>query len=78
MKGLDTNVLVRYLTQDDATQYEKAKPYLETNCTTQDPCFINTVVLCELAWVLEAAYRYTKDELIVVFGQVAAHETIRG
>ena len=70
MKGLDTNVLVRYLTHDDATQYDKARTYLETHCTTQEPCFINSIVLCELIWVLERAYGYTKDELIGVLEKV--------
>ena len=70
MKGLDTNVLVRYLTHDDAIQYQKAGTYLETNCTPQEPCFINSIVLCELVWVLETAFRYTKDELIIVLEKV--------
>lgn len=56
MKGLDTNVLVRYLVQDDPEQSRTA-----VRCIESDTCFINAIVLCELVWVLEAAYRYPKD-----------------
>lgn len=63
MTGLDTNVLVRYLTRDDADQYQRAKAFLETTCTETEPGYINTIVLCELIWVLKAAYGATKKDL---------------
>lgn len=63
MTGLDTNVLVRYLTRDDASQYRRAKAFLEATCTPEQPGFINSIVLCELVWVLKAAYGCSKDEL---------------
>ena len=66
MKGLDTNVLVRYLVQDDPKQAARAVRFIETSCTEERPCYIGTIVLCELAWVLESNYRQTRAEIAVV------------
>ncbi len=60
MIGIDTNVLVRYIVQDDPSQSEKASQFLEENCNTTNPGFINSIVLCELVWVLKCAYGYNK------------------
>jgi predicted nucleic-acid-binding protein len=46
--GLDTNVLVRYLTQDDDKQWKQAVEIIESG----EQCFICNVVLCEVIWVL--------------------------
>ncbi len=48
MIGLDTNVLIRYLTRDDLDQWERASQVIQGN----QPCFISNVVLCEVVWVL--------------------------
>jgi predicted nucleic-acid-binding protein len=57
MIGLDTNILVRYLTQDDPTQSRKATELLERRLTEQTPGFVSVVVMVETVWVLERAYR---------------------
>lgn len=64
MIGLDTNVLVRYLVQDDLSQARKATQVITKQCTSEDPGFINRIVLCELVWVLESAYGYSKDTIL--------------
>jgi len=56
MVGIDTNVLVRYITQDDLDQSSIASEFIEKNCTSDTPGIINQVVLCELVWVLKSAY----------------------
>lgn len=58
MKGIDTNVLVRYILQDDFKQSQLATDFIENKCSVEEPAFINGVVLCELVWVLESAYGY--------------------
>lgn len=63
MKGLDTNLLVCYLTRDDPDQYRKAKAFLEANCTQDNPCLVNNIVLCELVWVL---HEQEKDAIVNV------------
>jgi len=63
MNGLDTNVLVRYVTQDDAAQAQKATKCITSACTANDPCQIDRIVLCELVWVLEPGYGYSRDQI---------------
>jgi predicted nucleic-acid-binding protein len=50
--GVDTNVLVRYLVEDDAAQAEEAALFLRTRCSTETPAFVNRIVVAELVWVL--------------------------
>lgn len=56
MIGLDTNVLVRYLTQDDSKQSAIATRFIEDRLTTENPGFVSTITLCEIAWVLAESY----------------------
>jgi len=55
MIGLDTNVLVRYLTQDDAAQSPRAVELIERRLSEANPGFIGIVALVEAVWVLERA-----------------------
>jgi predicted nucleic-acid-binding protein len=70
MIGLDTNVLVRYLTQDHPEQASQASQLIEKHCTIDDPGFISLVVLCELVWVLRGAYEYKKQLVVKVLDQI--------
>lgn len=63
MIGIDTNILVRYIVQDDEQQAALAASVLEQQCTRQQPGWINRIVLCELVWVLESAYRCSRNEI---------------
>ena len=63
MIGLDTNVLARYLTQDDVRQAALASRLIENELTIASPGFISLVVLAELCWVLSRLYSATMDEL---------------
>jgi len=56
MTGLDTNVLVRYLTQDDPIQSPKATEIIERHLTEQNPGFVSVVAMVETAWVLDRVY----------------------
>lgn len=55
MIGLDTNVLVRYLAQDEPKQAALATQLVES-LTTDEPGFVSHVVLAETLWVLESCY----------------------
>ncbi len=70
MIGLDTNILVRYIVRDDPVQTEAATRLIETQCTMDDPGFISLVVLAELTWVLERAYKYPKPLVIAVLSKL--------
>jgi len=68
--GLDTNVLVRYIAQDDRKQAGQAASLIESSCSAEQPGWIDTVVLCELVWVLESAYGYTRPVVANVVRQI--------
>ncbi len=70
MKALDTNVLVRFLVGDDRAQRARAARFIRTECSQDDPCFINRIVLCELVWVLESSYGYRRDRIAAALNQV--------
>ncbi len=70
MNGLDTNLLVRYLVKDDPDQAGSAIAFMRANCTSESPCRINRIVLCELAWVLDSAYRYPRQVIADVLGKI--------
>jgi predicted nucleic-acid-binding protein len=63
MKAIDTNVLVRYLVQDDPIQGRKAASFIESAAAVGDQILIGNIVLCELVWVLDSAYGYSKPEI---------------
>jgi predicted nucleic-acid-binding protein len=64
MIGLDTNVLVRYLAQDDVKQAAAATRLIEKELTASRKGFISLVVLSELCWVLSSIYSATTEELV--------------
>ncbi len=66
MIGLDTNVVIRYLTQDDPTQSKKASSLIENKLDEQNPGYISLIVLVEICWVLESCYDQKKSNLIEV------------
>jgi len=68
--GLDTNVLVRYLAQDDPRQAAKAVHLIERECSESRPGFIAALVLAELVWVLESCYGGAKTEIVAVLQRI--------
>jgi len=70
MTGLDTNVLVRYLTQDEPAQARKATGVIEEAVTKGEKLLIQPVVLCELVWVLETAYDYGRRDVATTLDRI--------
>ena len=62
MIGLDTNVLVRYLAQDDPVQSRKSTQLIE-RLTEADPGFIGIVTVVEAVWVLDRAYGLPAEDI---------------
>ena len=58
VRAVDTNVLVRLLTDDDEAQTRIAKRIMASGDT-----FISSTVLLETEWVLRGAYRFAPNEL---------------
>jgi predicted nucleic-acid-binding protein len=62
MIGLDTNVLVRYLTHDDPSQTTAAMRVMNS-LSSDSPGFLSLIVVTELVWVLAISYGYQKKEI---------------
>jgi predicted nucleic-acid-binding protein len=73
--GLDTNVVVRYLAQDDPKQSAAATKLFESVLTADDPGFVSSVVLCEIAWVLAECYGADRGRIrAAIEGLLAARQ----
>ena len=66
MIAIDTNVLVRLVTDDDPRQAQLAQATLERAVQDGQSLVIVHVVLCELVWVLTRSYGYTKAQCLDV------------
>ncbi len=63
MIGLDTNLLVRYITHDDARQAAMVTRLIETRLSTENQAHISLVTVAELIWVLISNYDIERLEL---------------
>jgi predicted nucleic-acid-binding protein len=70
VKGLDTNVLVRYLTQDNPGQSRKATEVIERALSGGDRVHVDTVVLREVVWVLRSAYGFDRATIADVLSKL--------
>lgn len=87
MIGLDSNVLIRFLAQDDKVQSAIATRFI-SRLSTEEPGFISSVVLAEVSWVLLRRYRLSRDEIsgtlqglletaeLIVENSAAAHRAL--
>ena len=74
MIGLDTNVIVRYLVQDEPDQSSTASAVIDA-LTAEDPGFLSLVTLVELYWVLRRAYRISTARCVeLIEGLLNARE----
>ena len=66
MTGLDTNVIVRYVAQDEPRQSAAATRLMEKTLSAESPGFVTLVSLCEIAWVLADCYRADRERIRAV------------
>ena len=64
MNALDTNVLVRLLTDDDAAMRARAVNLIETAERAGEPLRVPLVVVLELVWVLKSRYSYSRSDIV--------------
>lgn len=77
MRGVDTNVLVRFLTADDAAMYASAERLFVAAEEAGDSLYIATPVLCELVWTLRGPrYRSSGEEIVAVLDRLLATPAI--
>jgi predicted nucleic-acid-binding protein len=70
MIGLDTNILVRYLAQDDPVQSPKAAEIIEHRLSEANPGFLSVVAMVETVWVLERAYRLADRQIAAAIERI--------
>ncbi len=76
MIGLDTNILVRYLTDDDPAQSRQAARFIERNLTEAEPGFVSLATILETVWVLKSLYRRSRAEVARDIEMVLAADTL--
>ncbi len=76
MIGLDTNVLVRYLTQDDPVQSPRATRIIERLLTEDRPGFISLVTIAETVWVLDRVYGLSALEIARAVERILQADTL--
>lgn len=68
MIALDTNVLVRFLVEDDEAQSRKATRLIEESQERDETLFVSDIVMCEIVWVLSTSYQFSRAEIVAVLG----------
>ncbi len=72
MKALDTDILVRFLTEDDADQAHQVKTLFHSAQEKGERFHVGQVVLLELLWVLESLYEYPRKEILMAVEKMLA------
>ncbi len=70
MKALDTNILIRFLIQDDKTQTEKVVQLLTHTEKNKKTFFVPILVSLEMIWVLQSVYQVNRKDIILAFNQL--------
>jgi len=76
MIGFDTNILVRYLVQDDKIQSARATQIIEHELTEQERGFISLTTILEVVWVLKSLYRRSHLEIAKYIEMLVAADTL--
>lgn len=76
MTGLDSNVLVRFITLDDPAQALRAMQIIEEDLTPEEPGFVSLVAMAELAWVLESFYRFSGAQIAAAIERILQIDTL--
>ncbi len=76
MIGIDTNILLRYLAQDDPVQSPQATKIMSQLFTEDCAGFISLVTIAETEWVLRSIYRLPDNAIAAVLEQILLTETL--
>jgi len=76
MIGLDTNVLLRYLAQDDPKQSARATEIVERRLTEQEPGFVSLVTILEVVWVLKSLFKRSRQDIANDLEMLLAADTL--
>jgi predicted nucleic-acid-binding protein len=67
MKSLDTNIIIRFLVNDDYKQGELVKKLLLKAEKNNEVFFVSSAVVLEIIYVLDSVYGYSREEIIAAF-----------
>lgn len=70
MIGLDTNILVRFLTRDDAGQHRRVEALIDRAIESNVELFVDHVVLCEIVWVLRVRYGHDRPAIAATLDEL--------
>jgi len=70
MPALDTNILVRYIVQDDASQFAAAKRLVSRCVAEGSTLFVPVTVVLELEWVLRSSFEFGKDAVLLTLSRL--------
>jgi predicted nucleic-acid-binding protein len=73
--GIDTNVLLRMVLNDDAEQRAKALAFGK-GLSTDKPGFVSLIVLVEFSWSLISRYRQPKEQVLAAIQRLLKIKTL--
>lgn len=76
MIGVDTNVILRLLVDDQSAQCGKARDFFSAR-SPRDPAFVSSVVLAELIWLLRRRFGYPSETILDVLRRLTASADFR-
>ena len=76
MIGLDTNILIRYLAQDDPVQSPRATEIITQQLSEQEPGFVSLVTILEVFWVLKSVFKRSRQDLAGDMEKVLSADTL--
>lgn len=76
MIGLDTNVILRYLLQDDAEQARRANQIFERELSEENPGFLNLATVLEIAWVLRSLLKQNSAQIAIHLENLLGADTL--
>ena len=77
MTGIDTNILVRYLVEDDLAQTEKVHRLFGRLRSNGEAIYISSLVICESIWVLQSVYGKTTAEVIEIVEELLGVDVLK-
>lgn len=72
MAALDTNVLVRYLVQDDEKQFASARSLIRAAVRAGETLYVPITVFLELEWVLRSNFGFDKAQIVATLSRLLA------
>ena len=76
MTGLDTNVLMRYLLQDDPKQARQVNQIIDRQLSEQNPGSVNLATILEIVWVLRSLLKQSPSEIATHLEHLLAADSL--